>query len=56
MKDRQQLQESWERTRDYLGHAAGLLPANPSESPDGGRMDRYQEWMAHNELELRSMN
>lgn len=52
MDDRHQLHESWERTRAHLSRAAALLPASPVESDEGGRVDRYHEWLDHNELEL----
>lgn len=52
MDDRQRIHESWDRTRAYLGRAALLLPPSPFKSAEGGRIDRYREWLDHNELEL----
>ena len=38
---------------EFLDRAIGLLPANPVEGDEGGfRVDRFREWMEHNELEL----
>ncbi|MBL8755003.1 MAG: hypothetical protein JNK15_16985 [Planctomycetes bacterium] len=46
------LHEIWNRTQGHLSHAADLLPAGLFQSDDGGRLDRYREWIEHNELEL----
>jgi hypothetical protein len=46
------LQESWDRTQAHLMRATALLPASPVESEEGGRLDRYRDWIEHNELEL----
>ena len=51
MTDRR-LQESWTRAQAHLSRAAALLPASLVESDEGGRLDRYREWIEHNELEL----
>jgi hypothetical protein len=50
--ERRRLEESWDRTRAFLDRAIGLLPASPVESDEGGRVDRFREWMEFNELEL----
>src|SRR5262245_18625884 len=51
MPDRR-LRESWARTQAHLSEAAARLPASLFESDEGGRLDRYREWIEHNELEL----
>ena len=43
---------SWQRTRTHLAAAAALLPASPRKNPDGGSLQRYDEVLEHNELEL----
>ncbi|MFN0179616.1 MAG: hypothetical protein ACKVZ0_12530 [Gemmatimonadales bacterium] len=52
MNDSRQLHESWDRTLGSLARAAQLLPEGAVESDDRGRLDRYRDWVEHNELEL----
>lgn len=43
------LQESWHRTRTHLGQALGLLSDVSDRRP---QVERFQEYLDHNELEL----
>ncbi len=42
---------SWAQTRRHLRNAADLLPSPTKENEDGS-VERFEDWMAHNELEL----
>jgi hypothetical protein len=46
------LRESWNVTCSHLERARTLLPSDLSVDPDVGSLERYHEWMEHNELEL----
>ncbi len=46
------LQRSWTVTRSHLLSAAKRLPSQPIVGEDSGTLERYQEWLDHNELEL----
>ena len=48
----EELHQSWQRTRTHLAAAAALLPANPRPNPEGGSLQRYAQFLEHNELEL----
>ena len=52
MASREQLNQSWERTRSHLGRATALLPPDAAQSDSAGRIDRYFEYLGHNELQL----
>jgi len=49
---RKELEASWARTRTYLESAFAQLPASPVEGEEGGSVQEYREWLAHNELGL----
>ena len=46
------LEESWNITRHHLGNARNLLPASVKENVEFGTLERLEEWLFHNELEL----
>ena len=52
MTNRMKLEASWARTTAHLERAVALLPSKLTESDETGRLDRYKEWIAHNELRL----
>lgn len=49
---RKELEASWARTRAHLANAFAQLPASPVDGEAGGAVQRYREWLDHNELEL----
>ena len=46
------LQKSWEITSRHLEAAFNQLPLSIKEEPSVGSVERFHEWLAHNELEL----
>ncbi|MDX1486921.1 MAG: hypothetical protein R3268_01875 [Acidiferrobacterales bacterium] len=49
---RKELEASWSRTRANLEKAFAQLPSFPRDGEEGGSVQRYREWLDHNELEL----
>ena len=49
---RSDLERSWLITRGHLSSALAYLPPEPVGGDEGWSLPRYQEWLAHNELEL----
>ena len=44
---------SWTtHVRAQLGRAAELLPSSPVQVPGESTLDRYRDWLDHNDLEL----
>lgn len=50
--DRHQLEQSWAITRGHLDKARHLLPETLRDSIEGWSLERYEECIDHNELEL----
>ncbi len=50
--DRHELELSWSVTRSHLANAHHLLPEQLRDSDEGWSVERYEEWLDHNELEL----
>jgi len=50
--ERRQREQSWAVTRGHLDNARHLLPERLRDSDEGWSLERYEEWLAHNELEL----
>ena len=46
------LHKSWEITRLHLEKARNLLPSTLNESPEGGSLAEYEDFLSHNELGL----
>lgn len=46
------LEESWNITRRHLQAARSLLPSNLEENTEFGILQKFDEWLDHNELEL----
>ncbi|MBA3426895.1 MAG: hypothetical protein ACR2HO_12895 [Rubrobacteraceae bacterium] len=44
--------KSWRRIRFHLGKARNLLPLTTREDIETGSLDRFENWLGHNELEL----
>lgn len=46
------LPKSWRKTRRHLMAARDPLPSPMREDIETGNLDRLEDWLAHNELEL----
>jgi hypothetical protein len=46
------LRKSWKITQNHLEAAYSLLPLLIKEELSVGSVERFHEWLAHNELEL----
>ena len=50
--DRKDLEKSWRKTKRLLEAAREQLPKDVAASEEGWSIQQYEEWVAHNELEL----
>jgi hypothetical protein len=50
--DRKDLEKSWRKTTRHLKAAREQLPKEVAGAEEGWSIQQYEEWLAHNELEL----
>lgn len=46
------LQKLWDQVKHHLNQGFSLLPQNPRDNDDGGRVNSFHEYVNANELEL----
>lgn len=46
------LKESWAITKRHLETGVSLLPENVHSDPEAGSVERFKDYIEHNELEL----